>query len=96
MNGDEQFEWDTSKDLLNQVKHGVSFQEARKTFEDPHRLIVKDVVYGIAEERWFCVGDIGTGVVTVRFTFRGNVIRIFGAGYWRKLRKRYLQAKGQL
>ena len=24
------------------------------------------------------------GVLTVRFTFRGNVVRIFGAGYWRR------------
>lgn len=25
-----------------------------------------------------------SGILTVRFTYRGSVIRIFGAGYWRK------------
>jgi uncharacterized DUF497 family protein len=37
MNRNEEFEWDTDKDLLNQAKHGVSFQEARQAFEDPNR-----------------------------------------------------------
>jgi hypothetical protein len=31
------------------------------------------------------------GVMTVRFTWRGGVIRIFGAGYWRKGRAIYEQ-----
>lgn len=28
--------------------------------------------------------DIAEGILTVRFTYRARVIRIFGAGYWRK------------
>ncbi len=31
-----------------------------------------------------CFGMVGSGVLTVRFTYRDKVIRIFGAGYWRK------------
>ncbi|MDD5422490.1 MAG: BrnT family toxin, partial [Candidatus Omnitrophica bacterium] len=31
-------------------------------------------------------------IVTVRFTRRGNKIRIIGAGYWRKGRKYYEKA----
>ena len=31
-----------------------------------------------------CLGQVGDGVLTVRFTYRDNVIRIIGAGYWRK------------
>jgi hypothetical protein len=30
--------------------------------------------------------------VTVRFTYREGVIRIYGAGYWRKGRKIYEEA----
>jgi len=30
------------------------------------------------------MGRVGEGTLTVRFTYRGNVIRIYGAGYWRK------------
>lgn len=88
------FEWDDAKNRLNQHKHGVSFEEAQEAFRDPNRLIIKDVFHSTEEERWFCVGDNGTGIVTVRFTYRENTIRIFGAGYWRRLRKMYLQKKG--
>jgi hypothetical protein len=35
------------------------------------------------------IGRAGDGIMTVRFTYRGNVIRIYGAGYWRKGRKIY-------
>jgi hypothetical protein len=34
-------------------------------------------------------GEVGGGVLTVRFTYRSGVIRIFGAGYWRKGREIY-------
>lgn len=37
----------------------------------------------------YCVGHGGDGILTVRFTYRNNVIRIFGAGYWRKGKKLY-------
>jgi hypothetical protein len=36
------------------------------------------------EERYFCFGRVGEGILTGRFTCRAGVIRIFGAGYWRK------------
>lgn len=36
------------------------------------------------ENRYFCFGDVDGGMLTVRFTYRGNVIRSIGAGYWRK------------
>jgi hypothetical protein len=31
--------------------------------------------------------------LTVRFTYRGDVIRLFGAGYWRKGRRIYEQKR---
>ena len=36
------------------------------------------------EERFYCFGEVDGGVLTVRFTYRASVIRIIGAGYWRK------------
>jgi len=35
------------------------------------------------------IGRVGDGIMTVRFTYRGHVIRIYGAGYWRRGRKVY-------
>ena len=78
------FEWDDNKDVENQIKHHVSFQEAQAAFADPQRVIARDHDHSEAEERFYCFGQAGGGVLTVRFTYRRKVIRIIGAGYWRK------------
>ena len=78
------FEWDADKDLLNQEKHGISFAVAQYAFADPKRIIAKDETHSGSEERFYCFGVVGDGILTVRFTYRSAVIRIIGAGYWRK------------
>jgi len=84
------FEWDQQKDRLNREKHGVSLSEAQHAFLDPNRVIALDRKHSTdAETRYFCFGNVGGRVLTVRFTCRENNIRIFGAGYWREGRKRY-------
>lgn len=83
------FEWDASKDKLNQNKHGIPFELAQYAFADPNRIIAEDVGHSQKEKRYYCFGKVGDGIITVRFTFRGNIIRIIGAGYWRKGRELY-------
>lgn len=78
------FEWDQKKDAENQQKHGVAFSVAQHAFSDPLRVIAEDLTHSIDEKRYYCFGEVGGGVLTVRFTYRDGVIRIFGAGYWRK------------
>ena len=88
------FEWDEAKNLENLEKHAVSFYEAQHAFLDPNRLIAEDLAHSQEENRYFCIGrdESGEGILTVRFTYRSNRIRIFGAGYWRKGKKVYEQA----
>ena len=88
------FEWDEAKNLENKRKHGVSFYEAQHAFTDKRRIIAEDLSHSQDETRYFCFGlnQDKTGILTVRFTYRKNRIRIFGAGYWRKGRKIYEQA----
>jgi uncharacterized DUF497 family protein len=83
------FEWDEDKARENQKKHKVSFSFAQRAFLDPHRIIVEDEEHSAEENRYYCIGRVEEGIMTVRFTYRGNTIRIFGAGYWRKGRKLY-------
>jgi len=83
------FEWDEDKERENQNKHAVSFSLAQHAFLDPHRVIVEDEEHSAEEDRYYCIGRVGEGIMTVRFTYRGNIIRIYGAGYWRKGRKLY-------
>jgi hypothetical protein len=78
------FEWDPNKDLNNQQKHGVAFSDAQYAFADPHRVIAEDTNHSDQEHRYYCFGKTGGGILTVRFTYREDVIRIIGAGYWRK------------
>ena len=82
--GSTKFEWDSGKDEENVKKHHVSFFEAQAAFADPQRVIAKDLAHSLTEERFYCFGKVGRGILTVRFTYRRNVIRLFGAGYWRK------------
>ena len=68
------FEWDEDKDKQNQKKHGISFALAQHAFLDPHRVIVEDITQRGGEERFYCVGSVEGGIMTVRFTYRGNVM----------------------
>jgi hypothetical protein len=84
-----QFVWDEDKDKENQEKHHVSFSLAQYAFLDHNRIILEDVTHSHKEDRFYCIGRVKKGILTVRFTFRSNKIRIFGAGYWRKGKKIY-------
>lgn len=86
------FDWDTKKNIKNQIRHGVSFEAAQLAFFDPRAVVIQDVSHGVLENRFHCMGRISSGILTVRFTRRGDVIRIFGAGYWRRGKKIYEEA----
>jgi uncharacterized DUF497 family protein len=75
------FEWDEAKNRANQAKHGVSFERAQLAFADPRRVIRPDLSHSALEQRFFCLGLVDGGVLTVRFTLREERTRIFGAGY---------------
>jgi len=83
------FDWDDRKAAENKRKHGVTFTEAQEAFLDPKRVVARDLKHSQSEPRYFCIGRVGEGIMTVRFTYRAHTIRIIGAGYWRQGRKVY-------
>ena len=90
------FEWDPNKDKSNQEKHGVSFYFAQYAFADPKRVILEDLTHSTGDEkRYYCLGKVDEGILTVRFTYRDKRIRIIGAGYWRR-GKRIYEEQNQL
>jgi len=92
--GESNFEWDEDKNTKNKQKHNVSFEDAQYAFFDPKRIITEDSTHSHEEEkRYFCIGQdkAGEGILTVRFTYRSNRIRIIGAGYWREGKRSYEQ-----
>jgi uncharacterized DUF497 family protein len=90
------FEWDENKNRENISKHNVSFEAAQRAFCDTDRVIMEDRKHSKGEDRFFCIGNDGHGILTVRYTMRNGAIRIIGAGYWREGKDKYEQKKGSL
>ena len=86
------FEWDVRKDAANRLKHGVSFELARRVFDDPNHLSIQDR-HERGEERWQTIGLIGpVAIFLVAHTYEDEdgeeIIRIISA---RKATKRERQ-----
>jgi len=90
------FDWDTRKAVTNQVKHGISFEEAVTAFDDPFALVAPDLPHSAGEERRWLIGSADRGVLAVVFTVRqpANVYRLISAPpASRRERRRYEEAK---
>jgi uncharacterized DUF497 family protein len=56
--------------------------------------VIRDAEHSGTEERFFLLGKTERSILTVRFTWRDGKVRIFGAGLWRKGKRRYEQENG--
>ncbi len=57
------FEWDENKNLINQRKHGISFEEAMTVFYDEQALLEYDAFHSSYEERFRILGCSSEGNV---------------------------------
>jgi len=73
------FEWDEDKDILNQMKHGVSFEMAKMVFFDLMRADIYDQKHSLFEDRWKTVGMYNYDILSVIYTMRKGIIRIISA-----------------
>jgi len=91
------FDWDPSKDHINEKKHGISFGEAVMAFFDPFALVAHDALHSTPEEdRETLIGEAEPGVLVVVFTVResGSIYRLISARRaTRKERKTYEETK---
>jgi len=88
------FEWDSSKEEENILKHKITFAEAVETFFDPSGIQLNDNKHSENEARFYWIGKSEQKkILTTRFTIRGNVIRIIGAAEWRKFKRIYETTK---
>ena len=71
------FEFDPSKNTLNQAKHGISFEEAQSIWNDPDLIILHGKKKG--EKRFLALGEAYSVIYTVVHTKRGDAIRIISA-----------------
>ncbi len=90
--GNLSFEWDDGKNVANQRKHGVSFEEARTVFSDELARLISDPDHSGGEERFILMGlSAELRLLTVCHCERDSeIIRIISARKADKLeRKQY-------
>lgn len=73
--------WDEQKNVANQAKHGVSFEEASSLFSSGVDFLeIFDEAHSEQEDRFIAIGPISRGVVLVVWTEQDEeTIRIISA-----------------
>lgn len=76
------FEWDENKNVINQKKHNISFDEAKTVFYDEDALLIDDPEHSEEEERFIILGTSQkANLLVVCHCYRQSetVIRIISA-----------------
>lgn len=76
------FEWDENKNVINQKKHHISFDEAKTVFYDEDALLIDDPEHSEEEERFIILGTSQkANLLVVCHCYRQSetVIRIISA-----------------
>jgi len=90
------FEWDEKKAISNQIKHGVSFEEAKSVFSDSLGRLIVDPDSSDNEERFILMGmSSKIRLLVVCYCERSaNSIRIISARKAEKSEKKQYEEKG--
>jgi uncharacterized DUF497 family protein len=78
MNEDD-FEWDDAKAAQNFAYHGVSFETAKRVFDDPFATERLDDRADYGEDRYILIGMVDNRILCVIYTLRNGTIRIISA-----------------
>jgi hypothetical protein len=75
------FEWDETKNVSNQRKHGISFEEAESAFADEFGRLIADPDHSDQEDRFILMGvSARLRLLVVCHCYRnGDTIRIISA-----------------
>jgi uncharacterized DUF497 family protein len=73
------FIWNRLKAGANHRKHGITFETATEVFDDPFCIEEYDEENSEHEDRYNIIGFVKGGYITVSFTLRDNLTRVFSA-----------------
>jgi uncharacterized DUF497 family protein len=75
--------WDDAKNLGNQRKHGISFEEAQELFvSGSDYLEIFDEAHSDSEDRFIAIGPVTRGLILVVWTEQDDeTIRIISARF---------------
>lgn len=75
----ERLEWDEAKADANLAKHGISFPDAARVFEDFSRFEWLDEREDYGEDRFVTVGIVAGRAILLVYTMRGENRRLIMA-----------------
>ncbi|MGE5139508.1 MAG: BrnT family toxin [Rudaea sp.] len=86
-----EFEWNVEKARQNELRHGITFEEAETAFDDAHARVGYDPDHSLSEHRLILIGHSDRNrLLFISFTERHGRIRIISARKaTRNERKRY-------
>lgn len=73
-----EFEWDEQKEEINIKKHHISFNIAKRVFNDINRIEIYDMQHSIEEDRYNTIGMV-EDILFVVYTERKEKIRLISA-----------------
>ena len=76
------FEWDETKNQINQRKHGIDFDVANTVFYDDNAILFDDPEHSVEEERFLILGisrHENLCIVSHCYRSEDNIIRIISA-----------------
>jgi uncharacterized protein len=76
---DDDFEWDDAKAARNVSGHGVTFEVARRVFDDPFAVAREDRRERYGEHRYVLLGMVQGRLLVVAYVLRGTRVRIISA-----------------
>ena len=74
-----EFEWDEAKNRANQLKHGLSFEQASLMLASTCYLESQDTDNSLTELRFMAIGELNDSLISVVYTERHDRIRIISA-----------------
>ena len=90
------FEWNNQKANKNQIKHGVSFDEASTAFGDLLSFTMYDPLHSEAEDRFVLIGtSINARLLVIVHTERNDHIRIISARKATNKEREYYENNGK-
>lgn len=90
------FVWDKSKNITNQKKHNISFEEAKTVFYDDNARLIRDEDHSDFEERFILLGlssHLRLLIVVHAYKEQDQIIRIISARKATKSESKYYIAR---
>jgi len=85
------FQWNDSKNISNQKKHGVSFEEEKTVFYDENARLIHDPEHSDSEDRFIILGlssNLRILIIVHAYREKDEIVRIISA---RKATKKEIQ-----